>query len=165
MKKKIGLEEARLKMATLCSRSERCKREIAEKLRKMELPTAGIQEIVDFLEEAKFIDENRYARSFANDKVRFSGWGRNKIRQALALNRIPSDIIREAMQDIDENDYADALHRAAIAKARSLDPEDRDDRLKLYRHLASRGFESELITHEIAAIRREAREASSEEDN
>lgn len=91
-KKTANPDTLRLKMADLCARSEQCEYEIREKLRKQMLPSSEIEKILSFLIKERFIDNSRYAHSFTNDKVRFSGWGRNKIRQALALRRIPSQI-------------------------------------------------------------------------
>lgn len=153
-KKPITPEAARLKMADLCARSEHCEFEIREKLRKQGLPASEIDKILTFLIDNKFIDNNRFARSFTNDKVRFSSWGRNKIRQALALKRIPSAAITEALSEIDEKEYLNAIKRAGTSKAKNLDLKEYDDRIKLYRHLMSRGFESSLISKLINHLRK-----------
>ena len=153
-KKPVTPDAARLKMADLCARSEQCEYEIREKLRKQGLPSAEVDKIITFLIDNKFIDNERYARSFTNDKVRFASWGRNKIRQALALKRIPSSAINEALNEIDEKEYLKAIQRAGMSKVKSLDIEDYDDRLKLYRHLLSRGFESSLISKLIEYLRK-----------
>jgi len=153
-KKAATPESARLKMADLCARSEHCEYEIREKLRKQMLPPSEVDKIISFLTERRFIDNARFARSFTNDKVRFSGWGRNKIRQALLLKRIPSSLISEALESIDEEEYMAMSCKAASAKARNLDLEDYNERMKLYRHLLSRGFESSAATRAISAIRK-----------
>lgn len=154
-RKPANPEALRLKMADLCARSEQCEHEIREKLRKKMLPAAEIDKIIDFLIHGKFIDNSRYARSFTNDKVRFSGWGRNKIRMALAYKRIPTSLIAEALEEINEKEYRSTLIKVATTKARNLDLEEYDDRAKLYRHLISRGYESSLATKVIAYIRKQ----------
>lgn len=157
-KKTVSKEGMRLKMADLCSRSEQCEGEIREKLWKSGLSSGDIDDIVDFLISEKFIDNSRYAKAFARDKVKFSGWGRNKIRMMLAMKkRIDSAIISEALQCIDSRDYEEALHKAASAKARSLNLNDFNDRKKLAAHLIGKGFEPELA---FEAVRRIARESS-----
>ena len=146
-------EKLRLRMAGLCSRSEQCTSDIRLKLRKAGLSTSKADEIIDFLTENKFLSDQRYARAYASYKVRFSAWGRLKIRAYLAQKRISSDLISEALDAIDENDYAEALDRAARAKAAALDPDNPADRQKIYRHLLSRGFESSLISRKIETLR------------
>lgn len=161
-KKPISPEAARLRMADLCARGEHCEYEIAEKLRKLGQSSSDIKAILEFLEEGRFIDNARFASAFARDKVRFSGWGRRKIRMALAMKRISSADISEALESIDPRDYSEALSRAALSKSRSLDLEDYDDRNRLFAALARRGFEPDMISARIASIRRERKEEREE---
>lgn len=154
-KKSIDPEKARLKMADLCARSEQCEYDIREKLKRWQLPSAAIEEIIDSLKERRFIDNFRFAKSFTNDKVKFSAWGRNKIRQALKLKRIPAEVIEEAFEDFDSEEYNKALLRAAKAKASALDLSIYEDKAKLYRHLLSRGFESRKISAVINKLKEE----------
>ncbi|MDE5790299.1 MAG: RecX family transcriptional regulator, partial [Muribaculaceae bacterium] len=122
---------------------------------KLMLPASMADEIIDYLEENRYIDNLRFAKAFARDKVRFSGWGRNKIRMALAVKRISSSEVSEALDEIDEDEYLLALAKAAEAKARNLDLADYEERAKLYRHLIARGFESNLISKAIRKIQDE----------
>ena len=139
-------------MADLCARGEHCAFEIREKLRKMQLAASDANEIVEYLEENRYIDDSRFARAFARDKVKFSGWGKNKIRMALAMKRIPSAEISSALEEIDPEEYMAVAVNAAKAKARNLDLSDYNDKGKLYRHLASRGFEGSVISKAIQSI-------------
>lgn len=149
MKKILNRDEALLAMADLCARSEQCSFEITRKLSKKGLSRDDIEFVVSELNERGFIDDMRYARSFSRDKVRFSAWGRMKIRMALIAKHIPSFIISEALNCIDSDDYAAAVQRAARSKAPSLDLSLYDDRLRLYRFLISRGFESRISSAEV----------------
>lgn len=145
----------RLRMAGLCSKSEQCSSDIRLKLRKAGLNQTATEEIMNFLIENKFISDSRYAKAYAADKVRFSAWGKRKIRAYLASKKIPAEFITEALEYIDEKDYEEAVFRAAKAKASSLDLSDREDLQKLYRHLLSRGFESTYISKTISLLKSE----------
>lgn len=151
-RKNISKEEALLAMADLCARSEQCEFDIVRKLRLKKLPMSSISEIIDYLKENRYIDADRYASGFANDKVRFSAWGRLKIRAALIAKKIPSHSIQTALDNIDKSDYTDALRRAVNAKIRSVDLNVYEDRMKMYRYLMSRGFESALISATLKAL-------------
>lgn len=144
-----------IRMASLCSRSEQCVADIREKLRKLELPSHIINEIIEQLIAQRFIDDARFARAFANDKIRFSGWGRLKIRAALIEKKVERDIIEAAIDNIDFQEYIDVMRRVGSAKAKSLNLALRDDQARLYRFLLSRGFESKLSMQLIEALRRE----------
>ncbi len=134
------------RMAALCARSEQCRSDIDRKLRRAGLSDTDSRKLTDRLAADRFIDDRRFAGSFARDKVRFSGWGKLKIRMALAAKRIDSDIIAEALDSIPAEDYRKALVSAATIKARTLDLADYSDRGRLLRHLATRGFEPSACT-------------------
>lgn len=155
MPKPITPEAARIRLADLCARSEQCEADVRQKLYRLGLSSGEVQSIVTSLIEERFIDNARFARSFARDKCRFSSWGRNKIRLALAAKRISAADIAQGLASIEEHDYMDALRRTAAAKARGLDlngAEARENRLKLFRHILSRGFESDLASKAIREL-------------
>ncbi len=158
MKKPISVEAARLRMADLCARSEQCSFDIEQKLKRYELDNDEIKAVLEFLFENKFIDDKRFARSFARDKVRFAGWGPMKIRAALAAKRIVNADISEALNAVELSDSEDALQRALKAKVRNLDPEDRNDRQKALRYLIGRGFKAEDCLKAVEQWRKNASE-------
>ena len=148
--KKPADPEALLKrMAGLCAKSEQCSFDINAKLYKAGLSKDKREEIIEYLTANRYLDDARFARSFAGYKVRFCAWGKRKIRMALIAKRIPSELISEALDAVEEQDYLDALRRVIESKKRELDITDREQRSKLYRSLLARGFESPLISREI----------------
>lgn len=159
MRNPVTPEAAEIRMADLCARSEQCEADIRQKLYRLGLSSGEVQAIVTNLKNGGFIDNARFARAFCRDKCRFSLWGRNKIRMALVAKRISAREIAQGLEAIEEKDYYDALRRVGEAKARNLDlngAEGRENRIKLYRHLLARGFESDYAMKEIkrlAAIR------------
>lgn len=140
------------RMAGLCARSEQCTFDIATKLFKAGLPRDKREEIIDYLTANRYLDDARFARSFASYKVRFAAWGKRKIRMALAAKRIGGAQIAEALDAIEERDYEEALQRVIESKKRDLDLSDREQRAKLYRSLLSRGFESDFISKAISNL-------------
>ncbi len=134
-----------LRMAGLCAGAEQCAADIRSKILKKGFSAAEAEKMVAYLIANKYIDDSRFARAYAVDKVRFSGWGRMKVRMGLRGKGMSDSIISQALGYIPENEYSEALQKVLMAKAKSLDLADVKDRQKLYRHLASRGFESQLI--------------------
>lgn len=152
MKKPITPETVKLRLAGLCARSEQSEFDIIQKLRKYEISITDKKEIFIYLRKNKFIDNARFARSFARDKIVFSHWGKNKIKLYLRQKKIDASLITQALETIDPEEYNQSLLKIATAKARTLDLTTYDDRLKLYRHLLSRGFESPLISSTIKTL-------------
>ena len=69
MRRRPTAEELLVKMAGLCSRSEQCEGDIVAKLLRAGLTRGAADGVVDELKGRGFIDEARYARAFARDKV------------------------------------------------------------------------------------------------
>ena len=140
-------ETAALKrMAGYCARGERSRFDVYEKLKKMEFDSPTIARILNTLQTEGFIDDERFCRSFVNDKLRFNKWGRLKIAQALAFRKISSEIVYRCLDEIDEDEYMDILRKIIAAKKRSVKGKDKwDVEAKLIRFAASRGFEMHHI--------------------
>lgn len=150
MKREITYEKMLLRLAGLCAGSEQCSADMRGKALKAGLSASDADRIVEYLVGNRYVDDARFARAYASDKVRFCGWGRMKIRMGLRGKGVSDAEISDALAAIEASEYSEALAKALAAKARSLDLSDVKDRRSLYRHLASRGFESGLI---VAAIR------------
>lgn len=155
-------EAALLRMAALCAKSEQCESDIRIKLLRAGLSSADIDAVTAELKAGRWLDNARYAESVARYKVRFCSWGRNKIKTALFAKQIPSQLISQAIEAIDEDDYSTALEKACAAKARTLDLSVREDAVKLYRHLLSRGFEGGLASEAVKKAIRLRREQNRE---
>lgn len=146
MRKPVDPDALLKRMAGLCAKSEQCTFDISTKLYKAGLPRDKREEIIDYLTSNRYLDDARFARSFANYKVRFSAWGKRKIRMALAAKRIPSDLISEAIDSIEEDDYEAAIRRVIASLQKLLKPDEKNPRQTLYRRLLARGFESSIIS-------------------
>ena len=147
MKKQLTADEAFSRMMDLCSCGEYSTGEAMERLRKWGITGHEAEGIVQRLIDARFIDDERFARAFVRSKVNYSGWGRLKIRAAMFQKGIERELIDLAMdEEIDEQTYYANLADALRSKARTM-PEylDADCRAKLLRFAAGRGYEPGLI--------------------
>ena len=146
MKKPLTPGEALNKAAAYCTLCERCISEVSTKLTAWGVPHGELEEIIARLTNEKFIDEERYCRAFVNDKVKFNRWGRIKIIAALREKHLPQGYIKEAIDNIDEDIYLQALQETIEIKRREF--KGKDDfatQQKIIRHAASRGYEPALI--------------------
>ena len=144
--KQLTPGEALNKAAAYCTLCERCISEVSTKLAAWGVPHCEQHEIIERLQQEGFIDEARYCRAFVNDKVRFNRWGRIKIRAALSEKRLPRELVNEAIDNINEEEYMSALTEVIAAKRREL--KGKDDyaaQLKIMRYTAGRGYEPSLI--------------------
>ena len=142
----MNYKEALKYSMDLCSRQEKCKSEVSEKLASFRLPPGDIEKVIKALENEDFINDSRYAGNFARDKLRLNKWGKIKIRYMLVQKKLPDHIISLTLDEIDENYYLEIL-REELAKKRSTIRGSNAFELrgKLFRFAQQRGFEAGLI--------------------
>lgn len=144
MSKEITYEEAVRRMEALCSAGEHCCHDIRTKMEKSGIPAPQTEQAIRHLQEERYIDERRFARAFALDKLRYNHWGRLKIAQAMRMLHIGDADIRHGLEAIDEAEYAAILERVTEQKCRQLrDADPYVRRCKLVRHAVGRGFETD----------------------
>lgn len=130
------------KLQELCARSEQCSHEVMTKLAGWGITPEVSRKILALLKRDRYVDDRRYAAAFVRDKVVFNRWGRNKIKLALITKRLDSDLIAEAMDEIDPDEYRGALVEVVRNKARMMaETESYESRTKILKHAVSRGFE------------------------
>ena len=141
------------KAATYASRCEHCESEVREKLLIWGGTSEETDEIIAYLIEERYIDNQRYANSYAKDKFRFNHWGKYKISIMLRSKDIDSEIIEEALDQIDEKEYLEKLQQILKDKLRSLKySSEYEKKGKLFKFAQSRGFESGAISKVIDSI-------------
>lgn len=145
--KQLSESEMLHRAAAYCSAAERCIQDVEKKIKAAGLTQEESERIIARLLKERFIDENRFAHYFVNDKLRFNKWGRIKIGYELQKKGIPSDIRTEALENIDEQEYQSILFSLLKSKKKSTHGKDqRDLYVKLLRFAAGRGFEGAIIS-------------------
>ena len=146
MKKEMTEQEAYLQLAALCAQAEHCQQEMRDKMRRWGLDETVQNRISDRLIKERYIDDERYARAFVKDKIRYNKWGRRKVQQALWMKRIDADIQQRVLDEIDEKEYLDVLRPLLKQKRKSIKAEsDYELNQKLLRFALSRGFGFDII--------------------
>jgi regulatory protein len=139
---KIALEKA---MAQ-CSRREYCSDDIRNKLSLWGVDNDDIGKILRILISDNFINEPRYATAFVRDKFKYNKWGKVKISAHLRGKKVPQDIIRSALDSIDNDLYIKLLRELIEAHRKSVKAKNQYDlKAKLLRYGLSKGFESSLL--------------------
>ena len=129
-----------------CAVQERGHQEVRDKLYAWGLHRAQVEEAIGRLIGEGFLNEQRFAETFAVSKFHQKGWGRIKIEHELKACRISGPCIKLGLKAIDEDEYMETLKRLvqrrwALEKAHS-DPMRRQ---RVIRYLLSRGFEMDRV--------------------
>lgn len=142
----MNYREAMKYSMDLCSRQEKCRSEVSEKLASFKLFPGDIEKVIKTLVEEGFVNETRYAGNFTRDKLRFNKWGKIKIRYMLKHKNIPETVIAEALDEIDKEYYLGILREELVKKRKTIKGSNAFDvRGKLFRFAQQRGFETGLI--------------------
>lgn len=146
MKKEITEQEAYLQLATFCAQAEHCEQEMRDKMKRWEIDKAVQDRVLQRLIKERYIDNERYARAFVKDKIRYNKWGRCKVQQALWMKRIDNDIQQRVLDEIDEKEYLDVLRPLLKQKRKSIKADSNYElNQKLVRFALSRGFTFDII--------------------
>lgn len=134
------------KMAKYCAYQERCVKDVRDKLKTFEIPEEEKTKIIDYLLDNRFVNDERFAKSFVRGKINQSGWGMNKIRFHLIQKGIDKDTIDEALGQTDEEAYRQRLIDILRMKVKTVKADsDFEKKRKLAAYAMQKGFEGSLV--------------------
>ena len=140
------LEQTLAAIKQYCAYQERCHEEVVSKLWSMKMNSDEIDEIIVHLIEENFLNESRFACSFARGKHRIKHWGTIRIVNELKQRKISSYNINLALKEIVPEEYESTFNNLAerhwdnMTELNSL-----KKRKKFCDFLLRKGFESSLV--------------------
>ena len=144
--KTYTVEEAKRAIERYCVYQERCHKEVEKKLREYRMIPEAVQLIVVHLIEHEFLNEERFAHSFARGKFRIKKWGKQRITRELKFRDISPYNIKSAFKQISEEDYLTTFQTLAEKKFESITESNKyKKKKKLTDYLLYRGWESSLV--------------------
>ena len=146
MTKEKTEQEAYLQLAAVCAQAEHCEQEMRDKMKRWGMDIEAQNRVIERLTNERYIDNDRYARAFVKDKVRYNKWGRRKVQQALWMKRIDEDIQQRVLDEIDDEEYLKVLVPLLKQKRKSIKAaNDYELNQKLVRFALGRGFDYAII--------------------
>ena len=140
------LKEIYAKMEYYCAYQERCYKEVEEKLYSFSSNQSEKDEILTYLIENNFINEERFAQSFVRGKHNYKFWGKNRIVNELKFRNISSRNIQTALKEIHETVYIENFHKLAEKNWESITaPKGPKKNKKFVEFLLRKGYETNLI--------------------
>lgn len=128
------------------------KKELIEKLVKREYDISVAEEVADYLEGAKYIDDADYARRFILDAVRIKKHGLVRIKRDLSMKGVDRMVVDNVLTDL-ELDTNSVLCDLIESKAFNIDFNDEKQLNRLYGFLLRRGFKYGEINEVLAEYR------------
>lgn len=129
-----------------CAYQERSQQEVRNKLYDWGLYAVDVENIIADLITNNFLNEERFARAYAQGRFKIKHWGRIKIKQGLQQKKVSPRLIKEALAQIEPSEYIVRLEVILDKKALVLSEKDPYKRkMKLANFAATKGYESDLI--------------------
>ena len=125
------------------SYSQKSTYEIRQKLREKKFSEDVIDKIISYLDSYGFLDDEAYVKAFIRDKDEISNWSRGKIRYMLKRKHIDDNLIDEYIYQISDEREAEKARFFADKKIKN--DFSYENRAKVFRHLASKGFDIDII--------------------
>ena len=148
--KTYTVQEAKERLEAYCAYQERCHREVVTKLRTMGMIPLAIDDIVVHLIQNGFLNEERFAKSFARGKFRIKKWGRVRIERELKTRGLSEYNIEVGLEEIDEEEYIDTFEIVAEKKQATIrEKNPYKAKAKLANFLLYRGFEPDLVYEKV----------------
>ena len=146
MSKPLSPDQVLDKMAKYCAYQERCVKDVTDKLKTFDLPEKDRQEILNYLIDNRFVNDERFAHAFVRGKINQSGWGVNKVRFHLMQKGIGKELIDEALQSFDQEAYRQRLVEVLKTKSKTVKAaNDFEKNRKLAAYAIQKGFEASLV--------------------
>ncbi len=143
----ISRDAALQRLQRFCAFQDRCHLEVRRKLLDLGIYGIDLEEIMCKLVEENFLNEERFARSFARGKFQMKSWGRVRIIQELKARQISSYCQRKALEEIDRDDYVERLVQLLQMKMQisGMTSLEYPEKQTLFQFALRKGYESELI--------------------
>ena len=141
------LKKARALAYRYLSHRDRSVRETTDHLKKKGLKDAVVQETLQHLKEAKFLDDRRFAEHWARTRAENRQFGRYRLRQELLGKGLSKDLINETLdtlfETVQEIDLARAVIEKKLPSMQDLDADKRKNRL--IGLLQRKGFSLDIV--------------------
>lgn len=124
--------------------------EIEKILKDNNFSNESIQKTIDFLNEYGILNDELFVKSYVSDKHNISKWAKNKIRYSLKAKKISDELIEKYLEIINDEQEYEKAYNFALKKAKNTF--NIENKQKVYRYLAGKGFEFDIINKVVGEI-------------
>ncbi|MDF4203547.1 regulatory protein RecX [Maribacter sp. SA7] len=147
------VQEATKKIESYCAYQDRCHKEVVSKLKEMGMIPLAVDTIIAQLIEDRFLNEERFAKSFARGKFNIKKWGKIRIVRELKFRNISKYNITTALKEIEPEAYLTTLDDLAHKRLEQITETNiQKRRKKLADYLLYRGWESHLVYEKLQEL-------------
>ncbi|MFB7947620.1 regulatory protein RecX [Kitasatospora phosalacinea] len=134
-------ERARDVCLRLLTGAAKSRKQLADALRRKEIPEEVAEQVLDRLEEVGLIDDAAFAEAWVESRHAVRGLSRRALAQELRTKGVTGETAERALLQVDADDETEAARALAARKLRSTAGLERDVRIRrLVGVLARRGY-------------------------
>ena len=140
------------KIQSYCLYQERCVKEVKNKLYSFKVSSQLVENIVEYLIDNDYLNEERYTKMFIQGKLRIKKWGRIKLKYELRLKGIDIKIINKHINHIDEEEYIKYFNEFSTNKIKYLKGSIDQKKRSFINYFTYRGWENSLIYEKLKDV-------------
>ncbi|MBL0013998.1 MAG: RecX family transcriptional regulator [Flavobacterium sp.] len=141
------------KIESYCAYQDRCHQEVTQKLKSMLIDSSTLDEIIVHLIQNKFLNEERFACSFARGKHRIKSWGNIRIINELKARNITQTNIKTALKEITTEEYFATFENLSARVWENItEKNELKKRKKFCDYLLRKGYESQLVYEKVKEL-------------
>ena len=140
------------KIQSYCLYQERCIKEVKNKLFSLKVRSKSSNDIIEYLIDNDYLNEERYTNMFIQGKLRIKKWGRIKLKYELRLKGIDIKIINKHINQISEEDYIKYFNEFSTNKIKFLKGSTDQKKRSFINYFTYRGWENDLIYQKLKDI-------------
>ena len=145
-KQSFTVKEAQKKLEHYCTYQERCHQEVVNKLQELGMIPLAIDTVVSKLIRDNYLNEARFAQSFARGKFRIKKWGKIRIKRELKARQVSDYNIKRGLKEIPENDYNNTFWFLFEKRKKAVDGNNPlTQKKKIISYMVYRGWETQKI--------------------
>tara|TARA_B100001758_G_scaffold217676_1_gene204629 strand:+ start:3233 stop:3706 length:474 start_codon:yes stop_codon:yes gene_type:complete len=148
----IKIASDRLK--NYCAIQDRCQLEVIQKMKDWGILKTTQEHLLEILIQEKYVNEERYAKSFCRGKFKIKKWGKRKIINELKKKQISENCILTGLKEINEIQYMKELERLYQKKKNNLQEKNHFiKKKKIATYLINKGYESNLVWDKVRELK------------
>lgn len=146
----FSIVEVQKKLEFYCAYQDRCHQEVYQKMFSFVLSADEKEELMVYLIENNFLNEERFAQSFVRGKHNYKNWGKIRLVNELKFRNVSATVIKIALKEIDDSVYLESFEELANKHWDSISESNlMKKRKKFCDYFIRKGWESELVYEKI----------------
>ena len=153
-KRVYDIKVATDRLKDYCAIQDRCQLEVIKKMKDWGLLKITQEYILAILIQERYVDEERYSKSFCRGKFKIKKWGKRKIINELKKKHISENCILNGLKEIDEVQYLKELESLYQKKRNNIHEKNHFiKKKKIATYLINKGYESNLVWDKVRELK------------